>query len=536
MTSSSSSFSSSSLTLKKSVNDIWPVKNKKFLVRLDLNVPIKNGTISNDLRIRAALPTVERIVRNGGSAILMSHLGRPTGVRYDSLQRDESSRQYFLETWFEEHGTGCTMYFSTFSGTDKKKILSWSSLAQKAEALSDEPNSGKTLLFSQLSREEKKDLLNRIIKEHRHPDSDHHHHHFPHLSEEFQLEQSLKPVAKRVEELLRAFDPNCPPVLFAEDCMNADHYAHDLQPGQVLVLENLRFYKEEGSKKDEERLVMARKLASYGDYFVSDAFGTAHRNSATMTCLPHVMGHGAAGYLMAQEISAFFKILKNPPRPYCAIVGGAKVSDKILLLENLMTKIDKLIIGGAMAYTFLKAKGLEIGRSFSQIGQTFTDQTGQEIGIVLYAKRLLDLAEAKGIDVCLPVDHVCHTACEPTESPIITSDANVPVDYMALDIGPATIELYTRKIRECKAAIWNGPMGVFEIDTYATGTFAIATIMGEETEKNGMLTIVGGGDSASAAEKSGQASRMSHVSTGGGASLELLEGKELPGILALDDA
>lgn len=277
----SSSSSSSSLTLKKSVNDIWPVKNKKFLVRLDLNVPIKNGKISNDLRIRAALPTVERIVRNGGSAILMSHLGRPTGVRYDSIQGDESSRQYFLETWFEEHGSGCTMYFSTFSGTDKKKILSWSSLAQKAETLSDEPNSGKTRLFSQLSREEKKDLLNRVIKEHHHPDSDHHHH-FPHLSEEFQLEQSLKPVAKRVEEFLRASDPNCPPVLFAEDCMNADHYVHhDLQPGQVLVLENLRFYKEEGSKKEEERLVMARKLASYGDYFVSDAFGTAHRNSAT---------------------------------------------------------------------------------------------------------------------------------------------------------------------------------------------------------------------------------------------------------------
>jgi len=255
-----------------------------------------------------------------------------------------------------------------------------------------------------------------------------------------------------------------------------------------------------------------------------------------VTGIPTVLGHGAAGYLMDREITAFCKVLQNPPRPLCAIVGGAKVSDKILLLDNLIAKIDVLIIGGAMAYTFLKAEGKQIGNSFSQAGQSFTDKySGEKMDIVELAKRLLEKANTKGVQVYLPIDHVCHTECAPTDSPVVTDDANVPEGMMALDIGPKTIELYQSKIRECKAAIWNGPVGVFEIETFSKGTFAIAKVMGDETESNGMLTIIGGGDSASAAEKSGDASRMTHVSTGGGASLELLEGKELPGIKVLDD-
>lgn len=255
-----------------------------------------------------------------------------------------------------------------------------------------------------------------------------------------------------------------------------------------------------------------------------------------MTGIPEVLGHGAAGFLMAEEISAFYKILQSPPKPLCAIVGGAKVSDKILLLENLMSKIDVLLIGGAMAYTFLKAQGYAIGKSFSQAGQSFTDKYGEQMDIVELATRLLKKAKDAGIEVMLPLDHVCHTECKKTDQPLTTDDPNVPDDYMALDIGPKTIDAYTKKIRTCKAALWNGPMGVFEIDTYSKGTFAIAEVMGDETEKSGMLSIIGGGDSASAAEKSGQAKRMSHVSTGGGASLELLEGKELPGIKVLDNA
>lgn len=336
---------------------------------------------------------------------------------------------------------------------------------------------------------------------------------------------SLRPVALRLEELLKKENPSSPPVLFAEDCLDAQGQVDCLVDGQALVLENVRFYENESSKKEDERLLMAKKLASYGDVFVFDAFGTAHRNAATVTGIPSVMGQGAAGYLMVKEVEAFRQILTDPPRPFCAIVGGAKVSDKILLLEQLMAKVNKLLIGGAMAYTFLKANGKSIGNSYSQGGE-----------ILDIAEKLLEKAKERGIDVLLPVDHVCHTEFEECEQPLITESQDIPDGYMALDIGPQTVKLYQDALDGCGAVLWNGPMGVFEKKAYCNGTFAIASTLGDLTERNGMISIIGGGDSAAAAEVSGQASRMSHVSTGGGASLELLEGKVLPGIEALDDA
>jgi len=410
--------------LKKNIDDLWPVNSKKVLVRVDYNVPIKNGVIGNDYRIRSTLPTLKTVLDQGGMVILMSHLGRPKGVSFSENQSDK--------------------------GYDK--------------------------------------------------------------------EFSLKPVAHRLEELLVDVK-----VLFAEDCLDAQKYVDALKPGQVLLLENVRFYNNEGSKKESDRLAMAERLASYGDYFVSDAFGTAHRDSATMTGIPKVLGHGAAGYLMDLEIKYFTSVLDNPPRPMVAIVGGAKVSDKILLLEHMLTHIDKLVIGGAMAYTFLSAQGMSIGKSYHEDGQ-------DELAL-----HLLDTAKSRGIEVLLPVDHVCHTDFAYTDEPVVTDDANVPDGYMALDIGPKTIALFKECIIPCRAAIWNGPMGVFEISTYCKGTFSIAETLGDGTQQNGMITIIGGGDSASAAEKCNQSSRFTHVSTGGGASLELLEGKLLPGISALTD-
>ncbi|KAL7568531.1 hypothetical protein ACA910_002646 [Epithemia clementina (nom. ined.)] len=418
---------------KKSIDDVGSLKGKKVLVRVDFNVPIENGEITNDLRIRAALPTIQKILSDGGSAILMSHLGRPEGPKYEGTPLNPSTPEL------------------------------------KAE--------------------------------------------------------SLLPVSARLEELLKKENPSCLPVLFAEDCLDAKSQVDSLAEGQVLLLENVRFYKNESSKKEEERLVMAKTLASYGDIFICDAFGTAHRNAATVTGIPSVMGQGAAGYLMAKEVEAFRQVLTDPPRPFCAIVGGSKVSDKILLLEQLMEKVNKLLIGGAMAYTFLKTEGKSIGKSFCQEGE-----------ILEVAKKLLEKAKEKGIEVLLPVDHVCHTAFEDTDSPLVTEDENIPDGYMALDIGPKTVKLYQDALDGCGAAIWNGPMGVFEKKTYSNGTFTIASTLGDLTEKNGMISIIGGGDSAAAAEVSGQAVRMSHVSTGGGASLELMEGKALPGIDALDDA
>eukprot|EP00549_Striatella_unipunctata_P008494 CAMPEP_0118716568 /NCGR_PEP_ID=MMETSP0800-20121206/27572_1 /TAXON_ID=210618 ORGANISM="Striatella unipunctata, Strain CCMP2910" /NCGR_SAMPLE_ID=MMETSP0800 /ASSEMBLY_ACC=CAM_ASM_000638 /LENGTH=463 /DNA_ID=CAMNT_0006623001 /DNA_START=198 /DNA_END=1589 /DNA_ORIENTATION=+ len=444
---------------KKSIHDLPSLKGKKVLVRVDFNVPIKNGIIQNDYRIRSALPTIVAILQQGGSAIVMSHLGRPkSDVTYyanDDQDQDQQKRTFYEET---------------------------SSLAPVATRLQD--------LVAQEAKKNTK------------------------------------------------IDPK--DVLFAKDCLDAQEQVDRLERGQILLLENLRFYKNESSKKEEERLAMAAVLVEYADsYYVSDAFGTAHRDSASMTGVPKLMSTGSsnssnsggvavAGYLMNKEIEAFGKVLadKGAPRPFVAIVGGAKVSDKILLLEHLMNKVDKLMIGGAMAYTFLKAQGHSIGRSMSEDGETLD-----------LALQLVEKANERGVELILPIDHLCHTEFKNTDAPFVTDGVDIPNDYMALDIGPRTREAYVEILSSsCEAVIWNGPMGVFELPAFSKGTFALAKAMADNTQSRGMTSIVGGGDSASAAEQSGHAVRMTHVSTGGGASLELLEGKTLPGIASLQDA
>uniref|UniRef100_A0A7S4JAT0 Phosphoglycerate kinase n=1 Tax=Odontella aurita TaxID=265563 RepID=A0A7S4JAT0_9STRA len=426
------------LKAKKTVDDIDPIKGKKCLVRCDFNVPLKDGEILNDFRIRSTLPTIKAITDKGGIAILMSHHGRPKPVpTYDGSKADPSG---YMES------------------------------------------------------------------------------------------ESLKPVAKRLSELLENTK-----VSFAPDCLDAKGEVDGLEEGDVLLLENVRFYANESSKKEPERLAMAKTLASYGDVFVSDAFGTAHRDSATMTGIASVLGSGYAGYLIKKEVDAFGTVLGDPPKPVVAIVGGAKVSDKILLLENMLSKIDRLLIGGAMAYTFLQCAGNTVGTSMSECGKTFKAKDGSEQKVDDLVNTIIAKAKESNVELYLPVDHVCHTTFGATDSPLTTDDANIPDGYMALDIGPKTVEKYMEVIGECKTAIWNGPMGVFEMDCYSNGTFSVAKAMGDGTASNGLMSIIGGGDSASAAEECGEAKRMSHVSTGGGASLELLEGKDLPGIKALDD-
>lgn len=515
------------LRSKKSVEDIWPVHGKRFLVRVDFNVPIKKGVISNDYRIRSALPTVRRIIDFGGICILMSHLGRPKGVKYSEVAASEEARAYALRVWAKEAGTGKTSFFARLSGADKKRLLSWSSVADRAASMNEASGAGKTALFSSLPEDEKRVLLDKLTATMRQEVQ------FPQLRQYqgYEEELSLRPVAQRLQELLGGGKQ----VSFADDCLNCSEAVAALRPGDVMLLENVRFYSDESGKKASERDEMAQRLAAFADYFVSDAFGTAHRDSATMTSIARVLGHGACGYLMDREINYFARVLGSPPRPMVAIVGGAKVSDKIQLLENMLQRIDKLIIGGAMAYTFLKSRGVDIGKSYCESGQSFVDQYGETQDIVTLAASLLLKAQQRGVEVYLPLDHVCHTECKATDQALVTADANVPAGYMALDIGPKTIAQFTGVIATCNAAIWNGPMGVFEIPTYSAGTYAIAKSLADNTETRGLLSIIGGGDSASAAEQSGQAVRISHVSTGGGASLELLEGKILPGIAVLDD-
>jgi phosphoglycerate kinase len=392
---------------KKTVRDI-DVKGKKVLVRCDFNVPCdKDGNITDDRRIRAALPTIKYLIENNAKVILMSHLGRP--------------------------------------------------------------------------------------------------------KEGYDAKFSLKPVAKRLSELL-GFD-----VKFAEDKEvvgeNAIKLTGEMKTGDVVLLENVRFIKTE-TKNDME---FAKKLASLADIFVNDAFGTAHRahssTAGVASFLPAV-----AGFLIEKEITVMGKALENPERPFAAILGGAKVSDKIGVINNLLEKVDILIIGGGMAYTFLKAKGLNIGNSLVESEK------------LDYAKEMLAKAEDKNVKILLPVDNVAAREFK-ADAEYKVVDGDIPDGYMGLDIGPKTIENFASALKGCKTVIWNGPMGVFEMPAFANGTRKIAEVL----SKLNATTIIGGGDSAAAVEQLGFADKMTHISTGGGASLEFLEGLELPGIAALND-
>jgi phosphoglycerate kinase len=405
---------------KQSIDDLQ-VKGKRVLIRVDFNVPLTaDKKVGDDKRIVAALPTIKKVIGDGGKAILMSHLGRPDG----------------------------------------KKLL----------------------------------------------------------------EYSLAPVAEHLGKLLGK------PVAFSPDCVGpiAEKMVAEMKDGDVLLLENLRFYPDEEGKKDgvkmskDERKWFIEGLAKLGDLYVDDAFGTAHRAHASMSGIPEKLGQGASGYLMQKELDYFAQVFDHPARPLVAILGGAKVSDKLLVIENLLKQVDALIIGGAMAYTFLKAQGISVGKSLV------------EQDLVEKARELLALAKAKNLRLLLPIDHVIGSEF-PTEAKTVegkvTADANIPADAMGLDIGPKTTALYTAEISKAKTIIWNGPMGVFEAKGFEKGTFAVAEAMA----KSGAVTVVGGGDSASAAKKSGFAKQMGHISTGGGASLELMEGKILPGVAALTD-
>jgi len=411
---------------KKTLRDV-PLKGKRVIMRVDFNVPIQNGVITDDTRVRAALPSIRYVIEQGASLVLMSHLGRPSGKGYEA-------------------------------------------------------------------------------------------------------EFSLKPVAVHLEKLLGR------PVAFAPDCLAADAAVQALRPGDVLMLENTRFYKEEeGSvkKKDgeseevfqarkaemkEKQKAMAKKLASYGDLFCNDAFGSAHRAHASTAVIAKYLPVSVAGFLMEKELDYLGRALENPERPFVAILGGAKVSDKLGVVQNLLTKVDALLIGGGMAYTFLAAQGHRIGKSLCE-----NDQLD-------YARAMLEEAKKRNVRLLLPVDNVAADRFDAKASTQVVG-ADIPDGWMALDIGPKTIELFGKEIRKAKMVVWNGPMGCFEMEPFAAGTFGVCRAVAE----SGAVSIIGGGDSVSAVNQSGLADRMSHISTGGGASLEFLEGKTLPGVAVLSD-
>ena len=391
---------------KKSIRDI-EVEGKRVLVRVDFNVPLdKTGKVSDDTRIRAALPTIRHLVEKGARVILASHLGRPKGT--------------------------------------------------------------------------------------------------------FDDRYSLKPVAHRLQDLLGQN------VTLVEEAVGdlPRKAISQMQDGEIVMLENVRFYSEE--EKNDDRF--ARSLADLAEIFVNDAFGAAHRAHASTEGVARVIP-GVAGFLMEKEIEFLGKALSNPDHPFVAIIGGAKVSDKIGVIGNLLGKVDTLIIGGGMANTFLRAKGLDLGKSLLE---------GDKVDLAL---ALINKATDAGVKILLPVDLVISRAADPEAERKVVPVDSVPEDWMALDIGPESSQIFGQAVREAKTVIWNGPMGVFEMEPFAQGTFSIARSLAE----SGATTIVGGGDSAAAVEKAGVAGRITHISTGGGASLEFLEGKKLPGLAALQD-
>lgn len=330
---------------------------------------------------------------------------------------------------------------------------------------------------------------------------------------------SLKPVAERLRMLLDKELARGENVGFCPDSVGieAEEMAGKLEKGQTLLLENLRFYAEE-EKNDEK---FSKQLAHLADYYVNDAFGTAHRAHASTVGMTRFMQKSAAGLLMEKELDYLGRALHNPERPFVAILGGAKVSDKIPVIQNLISKVDVLIIGGGMAYTFLKAQGHEVGKSLVEEDK------------IQLAKELLQQAKARNIKLLLPIDHVA--AIKPEANAVVKKigeGESIPENLMALDIGPKTIELFAEEVSKARTIVWNGPMGVFEVSPFARGTFKIAEAVAENA---GATSIVGGGDSVSAVKSAGVADKVSHISTGGGASLEFLEGKKLPGVEALTD-
>lgn len=394
----------------KTVNDI-NFKGKKALIRVDFNVPLdKSFRVTDDNRIRATIPTLTKILNDGGSCILMSHLGRPK------------------------------------DGPDEK--------------------------------------------------------------------YSLRHTIETTEKLLGK------PVQFASDCIGeeARTKAAALKPGEVLLLENLRFYKQE-EKGDPD---FAQKLAALGDVYVNDAFGTAHRAHASTTIVAHYVREKCAGLVMAAELSNARKVLETAESPFTAIMGGAKISDKLLIIERLLDKVDHLIIGGGMAYTFFKALGGNVGKSLVEEDK------------LDLAKSLIQKAKQKGVEMHLPMDSVIADKFDAQASTDVANNNNIKDGWMGLDIGPQAQAVFSSVIIQSRTILWNGPMGVFEMEKFSAGTKRIADAVVEAT-RNGAFSLIGGGDSAAAVAKFGLTDDVSYVSTGGGALLEYFEGKELPGVKALDE-
>ena len=435
---------------KMTIRDV-DVNGKRCLVRVDFNVPMKDGVITDDTRIMGALPTIKYLMEHGAKVILCSHMGKPHSI------------------------------LSAKVGLTKKEKKAVEALPENERAKATE---------EYIAKAKKNDPV----------------------------KLTLRPVADKLNELLGG------KVAFAKDVIGEDARAKvaACKPGECVLLENLRFYAEDGGRDEE----FCRQLASYGDIYGNDAFGTAHRSHSPTAAIVEYgfVKTAVCGFLIEKELNVMAKSLEAPIRPFVAVLGGAKVADKLKVIDNLLEKCDSLIIGGGMAYTFLAAQGMEVGKSLVD---------NEKMG---YCKDMLAKADKLGKKIYLPIDTVVADAFpDPIDAEIAVQTVDVksiPADKMGLDIGEASRKLFADVIKSAKTVVWNGPMGVFENPTLAKGTIAVAEAMAEAKDA---VTIIGGGDSAAAVKTLGFADKMTHISTGGGASLELFEGKVLPGIACLND-
>lgn len=413
----------------KTVKDVQ-LKGKRVVMRVDFNVPMKDGVVQDDTRIVAAIPTIKYVLEQGAaSLVLMSHLGDPKKDMKKAKEKAEKDGKAFDEAKY-------------------------------------------------------------IAGKHR-----------------------MKPVAEYLAGKLGK------PVIFAgeDSCFGKKAFIEGQPNGSIVMLENTRFHKEETSEDSAERDKLAKELATYGEVFVNDAFGTAHRDHASTASIAKFLKVSVGGFLMEKEVAYLEPIVTSPAKPLVAIIGGAKVSSKIAVLESLLKQASALVIGGGMAYTFLKALGHTTGKSLVEDDQIDT------------AKKILEAAKKLGSEIVLPLDHVCGATFDAATPPVAVDGLDVPDGLMGMDVGPKTLAKYKEVLAKAKTIVWNGPVGVFEFESFAKGTGEVAKLVAEATAR-GATTVVGGGDSVAAVNKFGLADKMSHVSTGGGASLELLEGKKLPGI------
>ena len=515
---------------KKTLADVWPIRNKRFFITADypslmererdlsmgltvasvvLDEETLEGTVPPPAAISSTYPTIQHVINSDGKVIIGCTFSQLAGLR---IKMSTKAREAAMESFKAENGLGYTLFFSNLSAKEKMHVLGQLTDVSIPKRCGLANGTGKTTFFASLTNEQKRSALRRV---------------FPARAFQFDVEATTFPLVQVLKDSIQGVGE----VHFVEDPLNAFDVISKMAPGSIVVLENLRFYSNETSEKPEERLEMARVLATYADVYIDDCFRSAHRPLASTNELPRLLKHGAAGFLMEKELLYFDRVLTHPARPTCAIVGGNRVLDKLHLIRHLLGKVDAILIAGLVALPFIAAKNWSAGKGY-EAEHTTWDGDDEPITTTEYAARLLSEALQSHIRIVLPVDFVAHHSMEPARSPVVTTSPVIPRDLFAVDVGPNTVNQFGREIRECRTVVWAGPLGCVDIEGFDVGTIELARILAASN----VLSIVGGKQTTDAVKRGGVALNISHLSSGSNCALELLRGNPLPGVVALSDA